>query len=173
MDSSISVQCSFFEDHLPRDFSRQFEFSGSDSNMIEDKQIFICIWYLSTKKGLSRCISVESYTENENVGQNGSVKEALTKINNQLIIDSYVNIKILCWWGDSNSWPLGCKSSALAIVLKSSKASAGKELSLSRWCFASLYIYHFLLGRRQVNLCFHFAGRKWRKFAGYCKVMWS
>ena len=41
MDSSISVQFSFFEDHLPRDFLSQFEFSGSDSNLMEDKQIFI------------------------------------------------------------------------------------------------------------------------------------
>ena len=30
MKSSISVQCSFFEDHLPRDFPSQCEFSGSD-----------------------------------------------------------------------------------------------------------------------------------------------
>ena len=35
------------------------------------------------------------------------------------------------------------KSSALAIKLYSSKAIAGKELSLSSWCIASLYIYHF------------------------------
>ena len=33
--------------------------------------------------------------------------------------------------------------SALAIELYSSKAIAGKELSLSSWCIASLYIYHF------------------------------
>ena len=32
--------------------------------------------------------------------------------------------------------------SALAIELTSSKAIAGKELSLSSWCIASLYIYH-------------------------------
>ena len=32
---------------------------------------------------------------------------------------------------------------ALAIELYSSKAIAGKELSLSSWCIASLYIYHF------------------------------
>ena len=63
MDSSISVQCSFFEDQLPRDFLSQFEFSGSDSNMMENKQIFIR--YVS---------SVESYVENENIGQNGSIK---------------------------------------------------------------------------------------------------
>ena len=31
----------------------------------------------------------------------------------------------------------------LAIELYSSKAIAGKELSLSSWCIASLYIYHF------------------------------
>ena len=35
------------------------------------------------------------------------------------------------------------KPSALAIELYSSKAIAGKELSLSSWCIASLYIYHF------------------------------
>ena len=44
MDSSASVQCSFFEDHLLRDFLSQFKFSGSDSNMTEDKQMFI--WYV-------------------------------------------------------------------------------------------------------------------------------
>ena len=38
---------------------------------------------------------------------------------------------------------LGYKPSALAIELASSKALAGKELSLSSWCMASLYIYHF------------------------------
>ena len=37
----------------------------------------------------------------------------------------------------------GYKPSALAIELTSSKAIAGKELSLSSWCIASLYIYHF------------------------------
>ena len=35
------------------------------------------------------------------------------------------------------------KPSALAIELYSSKTFAGKELSLSSWCIASLYIYHF------------------------------
>ena len=35
------------------------------------------------------------------------------------------------------------KPSALAIELYSSKAIAGKELSLSSWCIASFYIYHF------------------------------
>ena len=35
------------------------------------------------------------------------------------------------------------KPSALAIELNGSKAIAGKELSLSSWCIASLYIYHF------------------------------
>ena len=39
---------------------------------------------------------------------------------------------------------LGYKPSALAIELTTSKAIAGKELSLSSWCIASLYIYHFL-----------------------------
>ena len=46
-----------------------------------------------------------------------------------------------------NSQPLDKKSSILAIEpaieLNSSKASAGKALSLSRWCTALLYIYHF------------------------------
>ena len=46
--------------------------------------------------------------------------------------------------GDSNSQTLGFKQSALTIVLNSLKASAGKELSLSRWCVVSLYNYHFL-----------------------------
>ena len=41
--------------------------------------------------------------------------------------------------GDTNSQPLGYKPSALAIELNSSKAIAGKELSLSSWCIASLY----------------------------------
>ena len=41
-----------------------------------------------------------------------------------------------------NSQPLGYKPSALAIELTSSKAIAGKELSLSSWCIASLHIYH-------------------------------
>ena len=35
------------------------------------------------------------------------------------------------------------KPSALAIELYSSKAIAGKELSLPSRCIASLYIYHF------------------------------
>ena len=39
--------------------------------------------------------------------------------------------------------PLGYKPSAPAIELNSSKAIAGKGLSLSNWCVASLYIYHF------------------------------
>ena len=34
------------------------------------------------------------------------------------------------------------RPSALAIELTSSKAIAGKELSLSSWCITSLYIYH-------------------------------
>ena len=38
---------------------------------------------------------------------------------------------------------LDYKPSALAIELYSSKAIAGKELSLSSQCIASLYIYHF------------------------------
>ena len=39
--------------------------------------------------------------------------------------------------------PLGYKPSALAIELNSLKAIAGKELSLSSWCIASLHMYHF------------------------------
>ena len=38
---------------------------------------------------------------------------------------------------------LGYIPSALAIELTSLKAIAGIELSLSSWCIASLYIYHF------------------------------
>ena len=34
-------------------------------------------------------------------------------------------------------------TSTLTIEPYSSKAIAGKELSLSSWCIASLYIYHF------------------------------
>ena len=44
---------------------------------------------------------------------------------------------------ERNSQPLDYKPSALAIELYSSKAVAGKELSLYSWCIASLYIYHF------------------------------
>ena len=44
---------------------------------------------------------------------------------------------------DENSQPLDYKPGALAIELNSSKAIAGKELSLSSWCIASLYFYHF------------------------------
>ena len=39
--------------------------------------------------------------------------------------------------------PLGYKPTAPAIEVNSSKAIAGKELSLSSWCIASLYIYHY------------------------------
>ena len=39
--------------------------------------------------------------------------------------------------------PLGYKPSALAIEVNSSKAIVGKELSLSSWCIASLYVCHF------------------------------
>ena len=38
---------------------------------------------------------------------------------------------------------IGYKPSALTIKLDSSIAIVGKELSLSSWCIASLYIYHF------------------------------
>ena len=50
---------------------------------------------------------------------------------------------MFCRRWDSNSQPLDYKPSALATELYSSKAVAGKELSLSSWCIASLYIYHF------------------------------
>ena len=36
----------------------------------------------------------------------------------------------------------GLQTGALATELYSSKAIAGKALSLSSWCIASLYIYH-------------------------------
>ena len=39
----------------------------------------------------------------------------------------------------ANLQPLDYKLSALAIELYSPKAIAGKELSLSSWCIASLY----------------------------------
>ena len=35
------------------------------------------------------------------------------------------------------------KLSALAIVLNSTEGIARKESSLSSWCSASLYVYHF------------------------------
>ena len=38
----------------------------------------------------------------------------------------------------------GLQTHALAIELYSSKAIAGKELSLSSWCIASLYIFIIL-----------------------------
>ena len=38
---------------------------------------------------------------------------------------------------------LSYKLSTLAIEVTSSKAITEKELSLSSWCIASLYIYHF------------------------------
>ena len=43
---------------------------------------------------------------------------------------------------DSDSQLLGYKP-GLAIELNSSKAIVGKELSLSNWWIASLYIYNF------------------------------
>ena len=46
MDSSVSVQRSFFEDHLPRDFPNQSEFSGSDSNMMEDNNFLYGMYYV-------------------------------------------------------------------------------------------------------------------------------
>ena len=44
--------------------------------------------------------------------------------------------------GETRTRNPSVKPSALAIELTSSKATAGKELSLSSWCIASLYIYH-------------------------------
>ena len=52
---------------------------------------------------------------------------------------------------DSNSQPLGYKLSALAIELNNSKAIAEKELSLSSWCVASLYIYSSFLNCGWIN----------------------
>ena len=46
------------------------------------------------------------------------------------------------WW-HPNSKPLDKKPIALAIELYRPKAIAGKDLSLSSSCIASLYIYHF------------------------------
>ena len=57
--------------------------------------------------------------------------------------DVYDNNNFWCQRWDSNSQPLDYKPSALAIEPYSSKAIAGKELSLSSWCIVSLYIYHF------------------------------
>ena len=37
----------------------------------------------------------------------------------------------------------GLQTQCSSLELYSSKAIAGKELSLSSWCIASLYIYHF------------------------------
>ena len=42
-----------------------------------------------------------------------------------------------------DSQPLDYKPSDLAIERYSLKAVPGKELSLSSWCIASLYVYHF------------------------------
>ena len=63
---------------------------------------------------------------------------------------------------DSNSQPLDYKPSpgALAIELYSSKAIAGKELSLSGWCIASLYIYHF-------STVIDFSSEKYSGFTGH------
>ena len=47
MDSSICLQCSFLEDHLPRDFLSQFEFSVSDSIMMEYKQILYGMYMMT------------------------------------------------------------------------------------------------------------------------------
>ena len=55
---------------------------------------------------------------------------------------------------------LGYKPSALAIELISSKVIAGKELNLSSWCIASLYIYHF-------STVVDFSSEKYRSFTGH------
>ena len=65
-----------------------------------------------------------------------------------------------CRWWDSNSQPLGYKPSALAIELTSSKAIAWKELSLSSWCIASLYIY-------QCSTVVDFSSEKYSGSPGY------
>ena len=56
--------------------------------------------------------------------------------------------------------PLDYKPSALAIELYSSKAIAGKESSLSSWCIASLYIYHF-------STVIDFSSEKYRGSTGH------
>ena len=45
----------------------------------------------------------------------------------------------------------GLQTQCSSLELYSSKAIAGKELSLSNWCIASLYIYHFLTVRLYLN----------------------
>ena len=55
---------------------------------------------------------------------------------------------------------LGYKPSALAIELNSSKAIAGKELSLSSWSIASLYVYHF-------STVFDFSSEKYSGSTGH------
>ena len=54
----------------------------------------------------------------------------------------------------------GLQTRALAIELYSSKAIAGKELSLSSWCIVSLYIYHF-------STVIDFSSKKYSCFTGH------
>ena len=68
---------------------------------------------------------------------------------------------------------LAYKPSALAIELNSSKAIAGKELSLSGWCIASLYIYRLSAvvdfssekySDSTGNWCYFLFEQRWSKF---------
>ena len=65
-------------------------------------------------------------------------------------------------WGtwSSNYQPLDYKRSALAIELYSSKAIALKELSLSSWFIASLYICHY-------SIVIDFPSEKYSASTGY------
>ena len=62
-------------------------------------------------------------------------------------------------WG-SSSQPLDYKPSAIAIELYSSKAIAFKELSLSSWFMASLYICHY-------SIVIDFPSEKYSGSTGY------
>ena len=70
-------------------------------------------------------------------------KKACTVLNRTSLLKfHFICLEKITWnsnsnWWDSNSQPLGYKPSAPAIQLTSSKAIAGKELSLSSWCIAS------------------------------------
>ena len=72
------------------------------------------------------------------IGQDKMGKSVLTSPQHQYRLLHHNH----CQWRDLNSQPLHYKPSALNIELTSSKAIAGKELSLSSRCIASLYIYH-------------------------------
>ena len=56
--------------------------------------------------------------------------------------------------------PSVIKKGALAIELYISKTIAGKELSLSSWCIASFYIYHF-------STVVDFSSEKYSGFTGH------